>query len=55
MVETKIGALTVYKGYWKNSYMDQIPVCARIQDNYLFLAISGQENYAETLITSIYR
>lgn len=55
LVETKIGALTVYKGYWSNSYTQQVPVYARVQDQYLFLSLSGQDNYAETLITSIYK
>jgi hypothetical protein len=55
LAETKIAGLTVYKGYWNNTYTQPVPVCARVQDQYLFLTLSGQENYAETLITSIYK
>jgi hypothetical protein len=53
--QAQAGEFTVYKGYWKNSITASIPVFARVEGNYVFLAISGQESYAETLITSIYK
>jgi hypothetical protein len=55
LTEARIGEFSVYKGYWKNPYMPGIPVYARVEGNYVFLAISGQESYAQTLITSIYK
>ena len=55
LVKTRIGELTLYKGYLSNSQFEPVPVFARIESNYLFMSISGQEAYAETLITSIYK
>jgi hypothetical protein len=55
LTETQVGEFTVYKGYWANPYVSSIPVYARVEGNYVFLSVSGQESYAETLITSIYR
>ncbi len=53
--ETTINDTQVFKGMWSNPYSTDIPVFARIEGNYVFMAISGQESYAETLITSIYK
>jgi len=55
LAEGKSGEYTVYKGYWSTPGINKIPVYARVEQNYLFLAISGQEEYGETLITSIYK
>jgi len=55
LTEAQVGEFKVYKGYWANPYVPSIPVYARVEGNYVFLAISGQETYAETLITSIYK
>ena len=51
--ETNLGEFTLYKGYWEVSGDKAVPVLVRIDGNYIFAAISGQESYAETLITSI--
>lgn len=55
LTPVKIGEFDLYKGYWRNSHFDAIPVYARIEGNYVFITVSGQESYAETLITSIYK
>jgi hypothetical protein len=55
LVETKLGELTLYKGYLSNPQFEPVPVFARIEHKYLFVSISGQEAYAEALITSIYK
>jgi hypothetical protein len=55
LVETQLDEFTLYKGLWSNPYAEDIPVYARIEGNYVFITISGQESYAETLITSIYK
>ena len=55
LTEAQVGEFTVYKGYWSNSNLASIPVYARVEGNYVFLSVSGQESYAETLITSIYK
>jgi hypothetical protein len=55
LVETTVGEFTLYKGVWSNPYTGDIPVIARIEGSYVFITISGQESYAETLITSIYK
>ena len=54
-VETKLGELTLYKGFWDTSEANSVPVSIRVQDNYVFVAVSGQEAYAETLIMSVYK
>jgi hypothetical protein len=53
--EVQTEEFTLYKGMWSNPYADDIPVVARIEGNYVFITISGQMAYAETLITSIYK
>jgi hypothetical protein len=55
LVEVQIDGFTLYKGLWSNPYTGDIPVIARIEGNYVFITVSGQESYAETLITSIYK
>ncbi len=51
----RIGEFDLYKGFWSTPSFNAIPVYARIESNYIFISISGQESYAETLITSIYK
>ena len=53
--EAKVGEFTIYKGFWSAPDGSNIPVLIRIEGNHIFAAISGQEDYAETLITSIYK
>lgn len=54
-VEKKVGEFTIYRGSWPAPDGSNIPVLVRIEGNYIFAAISGQEAYAETIITSIYK
>ena len=51
--ETILDGLTLYRGTWDIGEGDSILVLVRIEGNYVFAAVSGQESYAETLITSI--
>lgn len=53
--EARVGEFTIYKGFWSAPNGSDIPVLIRIEDNRIFVAISGQEDYAETLITTIYK
>jgi hypothetical protein len=46
---------TVYRGVFTLSNGDELPVFIRIKDSYIFISASGRENYAETLIGSIYK
>ena len=50
--EVNLGGITVYKGFL-DEHAQKIPMLIRIEDNRIFLALSGQESYAQTLITSI--
>jgi len=52
-IEINLGGLTLYKGSWNSDDRESIPVLVRIEGNHIFAAVSGQESYAETLITSI--
>lgn len=52
--EVGVSEFIIYKGVWSVPGGD-IPVLIRVEDNYIFAAISGQEAYAETLIKSIYK
>jgi len=49
--ETSAGELTLYKGSWDTGDGEIVPVMVRIDGGSIFAAISGQESYAETLIT----
>ncbi len=53
--EKKVGEFTIYRGSWPAPDGSKIPILVRIEGNYIFAAISGQEAYAETIITSIYK
>ena len=51
--ETSLGGFTLYKGSWDTGGGKVMPILVRIEGNYIFAAISGQESYAETLITRV--
>jgi len=51
--ETNIEELTLYKGSLDIDGRETIPALVRIEGNNIFIAISGMESYAKTLITSI--
>ncbi len=51
--ETKLGELTLYKGSPDIDGGEAVPVLVRIEGNHIFAAVSGQESYAEKLITGI--
>lgn len=53
--EINLGELTLYKGFLDTDNDKTIPVLVRIEGNRVFAAISGQQGYAQTLITSINR
>jgi len=48
-----LSELSLYKGSWLIDGGETVHTLVRIEGNYIFAAISGQESYAETLITSI--
>ena len=52
-VETTIGEVTLYRGIMGDEGSQSIPILVRVEGNRIFLAISGQESYAQTLITSV--
>ena len=51
--ETELGEFTLYEGSLDIGEGKSIPVLVRIEGNRIFVAVSGQKSYAETLITSI--
>jgi len=51
--ESKLDELTVYKGSWDTHDGEAVHVLVRVEGSHLFAAVSGQEAYAETLITSV--
>jgi hypothetical protein len=53
--ETKIDDLTIYQGVLGSGHGAEIPVLVRIEGNYLYAALSGQESYARTLLTAVTR
>jgi hypothetical protein len=53
--EARVGDFNIYKGLWSAPRGNLIPVVVRIEGNYIFVSISAQEDYAQTLITSIYK
>ncbi len=50
-----VGDVTLYKGRGVGIGGDELQTIVRIENNFLFASMSGQESYAETLIMSIYR
>jgi hypothetical protein len=53
--EARVGDFYIYKGLWSAPGGNLIPVLVRIDGNYIFASISAQEDYAQTLINSIYK
>ena len=51
--EIKIGGFAVYEGSWDTGKGGAIPVLVRIEGNYIFAAVAGQDSYAQALITSV--
>lgn len=51
--KVKLGELSLYKGARDIDDGETVHILVRIEGNYIFAAISGQESYAETLITSV--
>jgi hypothetical protein len=52
-IEKNTDGLTLYQGFLDAGSSKKVPVIVRIDGNRTFAAISGNESYAETLITSI--
>jgi len=52
-IEVKLNGFTLYQRSIKSDTGTSIPVLARVEGNYIFAAVAGQESYAQTLITSI--
>jgi len=53
--ERSLGEFTLYQRSWDAGEGQAVPVLVRLEGNYVFAAISGQESYAETLISGINR
>jgi hypothetical protein len=53
--ESRLADFTVYKGFWTAPGDNAIPVLVRIESNYVFVSISAQEQYAQIMLTSIYK
>jgi hypothetical protein len=53
--EKILGRFSLYRGLWSTVNNNVVPIFIRIEDNYIFVSLSGQETYAETLITSVYK
>ncbi|MFC1977923.1 hypothetical protein ACFLWS_06650 [Chloroflexota bacterium] len=51
-VETAVGELTLYKGSLDVNNGKDIPILIRVDGNRIYVAISGQESYAQTTITN---
>ncbi|MBI4187539.1 MAG: hypothetical protein HY530_08575 [Chloroflexi bacterium] len=51
--EVKSGELTLYKGTWETDGGKGVPVLIKVEGNDVFIALSGQESYAETLISNL--
>lgn len=51
--ERSLGEFSVYQRSWDTGEGQVVPVLVRIEGNYVFAAVSGQESYAETLISGI--
>ncbi len=54
-IESRLGDFTVYKGLWSAPGDNAISVLIRIENSYIFVSVSGQEEYAQTLLTSVYK
>ncbi len=51
--EAKLGELALYKGSWDTNNGETVHVLVRIEGNRIIAAVSGQESYVKTLITSV--
>ncbi|MFC1962662.1 hypothetical protein ACFLWB_01500 [Chloroflexota bacterium] len=51
--EIEVGELTLYKGSRVVNEGMAIPVLVRLEGNYIFAALSGQESYERILLTSV--
>ncbi len=54
-VETTIGELTLYKGSLDVGNGKDIPILISVEGNRIYATVSGQESYAQTIITNITR
>lgn len=54
-VETTIGELTLYKGSLDVGNGKDIPILIRVEGNRIYATVSGQESYAQTIITNVTR
>ena len=54
-IETTIGELTLYKGSLGVDNGNGIPIFIRIEGNRIYATISGQESYAQTIISNVTR
>ena len=50
-----VGDVSLYKGYDMGIGGDELETFVRIEGNFVFASMAGQEAYAETLIMSVYR
>lgn len=50
-----VGDVSLYKGHGMGIGGDELETFVRIEGNFLFASMAGQEAYAETLIMSVYR
>lgn len=51
--ETEVGGVVLYERSWDTGEGGTIPVLVRIEGNYIFAAVAGQDSYAEALITGV--
>ena len=52
-VETTAGEVTLYRGVLGDEGSQATPILIRVEGNRILVALSGQESYAQTLITSV--
>jgi len=52
-VETTVGEVTLHRGVLGDEGSQATPILVRVEGNRIFVAISGQESYAQTLITGV--
>jgi len=51
--EINVNGLILYRGSREIDSGQEVTILVRIEGNHIFVALSGQESYAETLITSV--
>ena len=52
-IKVKLNGFTLYQRSIEADTGKSIPVLARVEGNYIFAAVAGQESYAQTLITGV--